>query len=162
MTSLILRSYVFSGVRKSSRVSCMVRVEKPWPLRPERRLASAAPGIRQTLIPRCFQKSASSTATIELRSTGGMSPKATSTRRSIANSPITLPSAAKTWVMMFGWNSSSEVTCGRSLSSARNTPSSAPRKMATANAEVTTTRRRVRMRSFSLGLTAGGGIGRRL
>ena len=51
----------------------MVRVEKPCPRRPERRLASAAPGMRQGLIPMCFQKSASSTATMALRSTGGMS-----------------------------------------------------------------------------------------
>ena len=51
-------------------MSCIVRVEKPWPRRPERRLANAAAGMRQGLIPRCFQKSASSTATIALRSTG--------------------------------------------------------------------------------------------
>ena len=85
-------------------------VEKPWPRRPERRLASAAPGMRQGLMPRCFQKSASSTATMALRSTGGMSRNWTTTRFSIANSPSTLPSAAKTWVMMFGLKSSSEVT----------------------------------------------------
>ncbi len=32
-----------------------------------------------------------------------MSRKATTTLFSIANSPSTVPSAAKTWVMMFGW-----------------------------------------------------------
>ena len=64
----------------------------------------------------CFQKSASSTATIALRSTGGMSLKPTITRFSIANSPSRLPSAAKTWVMMLGWKFSSDETWGRSLS----------------------------------------------
>ena len=51
-------------------------------------------GTRQTLTPMCFQKSESSTATIALRSTGGMSPKPTITRRSMANVPSRLPSAA--------------------------------------------------------------------
>ena len=53
----------------------MVSVEEPCSLRPERKLASAAPGMRQGLMPRCFQNSASSTATTALRSTGGMSRK---------------------------------------------------------------------------------------
>ena len=146
MISLILRSRVFSGVRKSSRVSCMVRVEKPCPRRPERRLARAAPGMRQGLIPMCFQKSSSSTATMALRRTGGMSRNSTTTRFSIANSPRTLPSEAKTCVMMFGWKSSSDVTWGRSLSKAKKTPISAPARMAATKSAVTTTRRRVRVR----------------
>ena len=72
----------------------MVRVEDPWVRRPERRLAMNALGMRQGFTPRCFQKSASSTATVALRSTGGMSLKPTTTRRSMANSPRSLPSAA--------------------------------------------------------------------
>ena len=124
----------------------MVRVEKPWPRRPDRRFASAAPGTRQGLIPRCFQKSASSTDTIALRSTGGMSLKETTTRFSIANSPSTLPSAEKTWVMMLGWKSSSDVTWGRSDSKAKKTPRRAPPRMAPANSAVTTARRRVNTR----------------
>ena len=135
-------------------MSCIVSVEKPWPRRPERRFASAARGMLHGSIPMCFQKSSSSTATIALRSTGGMSRNATTTRFSIANSPITLPSLAKTCVMMFGWKSSSDVTCGRSLSKARKTPSSAPPMTAAAKSAVTTTRRRVRTR----GGAAGGAI----
>ncbi len=72
--------------------------------------------MRQGLMPRCFQKSASSTATTALRSTGGMSSKRTTTRFSMANSPSTEPSAANTWVMMLGWKFSSDETCGRSFS----------------------------------------------
>src|SRR5262245_47908121 len=110
-------------------------------------------------MPMCFQKSASSTATIALRSTGGMSRNCTTTRFSIANSPITLPSFANTCVMMFGWNSSSEVTWGRSLSKARKTPSRAPPKMAAARRAVTTTRRSVSTRGGGVrGVAAGGGI----
>ena len=77
-------------------------------------------------MPMCFQKSASSTATMALRRTGGMSRNSTTTRFSIANSPRTLPSAAKTWVMMLGWKSSSDVTWGRSLSKAKKTPIERP------------------------------------
>ena len=65
----------------------MVRVEEPCPFVPVRKFARTAPGMRQGLTPRCFQKSASSTATMALRSTGGMSLKATTTRFSMANSP---------------------------------------------------------------------------
>jgi hypothetical protein len=72
----------------------MVRVEDPWLRRPDWRLEMAAPGMRHRLIPRCFQKSASSTATMALRSTGGMSLKPTMTRFSMAKSPIIVPSAA--------------------------------------------------------------------
>ena len=72
--------------------------------------------MRQGFTPMCFQKSASSTATTALRSTGGMSLKATTTRRSMANSPRRDPSAANTWVMMLGWKSSRDATWGRSLS----------------------------------------------
>ena len=60
--------------------------------RPARTLAKAADGMRQRFTPRCFQNSASSTATTALRSTGGMSLKPTTTRRSMANSPSRLPS----------------------------------------------------------------------
>src|SRR5262245_56211810 len=107
-------------------------------------------------MPMCFQKSASSTATIALRSTGGMSRNETTTRFSIANSPITLPSFANTCVMMFGWNSSSEVTWGRSLSNARNTPRGAPPQMAAAKSAVTTTRRSVRTRGGAAGANISG------
>ena len=72
----------------------MVSVEKPCPLRPERRFERAAAGTRQTLTPMCFQKSESSTATMALRSWGGISAKPTITRRSMANVPSRLPSAA--------------------------------------------------------------------
>ncbi len=48
--------------------------------------------MRQGFTPRCFQKSASSTAMVALRRTGGMSLNPTTTRRSIANSPRSFPS----------------------------------------------------------------------
>ncbi len=123
--------------------------------------------MRQGLIPMCFQKSSSSTATTALRRTGGMSRNSTTTRFSIANSPRTLPSDAKTCVMMLGWKSSREVTWGRSLSKAKKTPMRAPPRMAATNSAVTTTRRRVRVRGRGTGLAAavprrparGGAIG---
>ena len=50
--------------------------------------------MRQGFTPRWRQKSASSTATTALRSTGGMSLKETMTRFSMAKSPMSVPSAA--------------------------------------------------------------------
>src|SRR5262245_7947083 len=125
----------------------MVSVEEPCSRRPERRFAMAAPGMRQGLTPMCFQKSASSTATTALRSTGGMSMKRTSTRFSMANSPRMLPSAAKTWVMMFGSKSSRDEICGRSFSYARKTPAREPPRIATAKARARPVRRKVKKRT---------------
>ena len=58
--------------------------------------------MRDTLMPKWRSKSASSDEMMAWCSVGAMSSYFTTTRRSVANSPITWPFAAYTRVMVFG------------------------------------------------------------
>ncbi len=98
---MIFRSHVFSSVKNSLRASCWVSVLAPA----SRRLITSSTAVitmRETLMPKWRSKPASSAATIACRRIGEMSSYFTTTRRSVANSPMTWPLAAWTRVIVFG------------------------------------------------------------
>ncbi len=98
---MIFRSHVFSSFRNSLRVSCWVSVLAPA----SRRLITSSAAVitmREMLMPKWRSKPASSAEMIACRNVGEMSSYFTTTRRSVANSPITWPLAAWTRVIVFG------------------------------------------------------------
>ncbi len=90
---MIFRSHVFSSFRNSLRASCWVSVLAPAS-RPLMTSSAAVMTMREMLIPKWRSKPASSADMIAWRSVGEMSSYFTTTRRSVANSPMTWPSAA--------------------------------------------------------------------
>ena len=110
-----LRLNVFCEERNRFRASCIVNVEDPCARFPDCTSTYAASAARDRLIPQLVSKLLSSIEIIASFRTCGISVYGTTTRRSSANDPISVPLMSSSSVVVFGLYLASSSICGSSI-----------------------------------------------